>query len=688
MPKINLNVVIVCGSTKVDLTYFTELITESYRPNVQVQQQNGCTLTRTLVTSQQTAMLGDLISDHEQYSSANNGLKNQQTLENFELDICFWDMNPKEHLWSRLKALQLYEQANIFIMLYNADDKDSFEKLVSIHNDFNEQNQVGAYQVLVAIVNKDIANKSTRRIMKNDQIQDFLEQRGIPSFIECRLDNKKNVDLLDYHLRFIMNPAYNEYRTKKETAFLYRPLFQTLQNNKKKKNPKEQVDWVDRLYYLKPDYARLYKQRQKVLETTFNANSSQYKSSRIYQQTPLESSPPFNISITNERITPPQKEHAETQRQRPSHVPRHSVIDLQINKVTKEAIDKPKTQDLMTQDPGYESDQNNNNHNHKNSNGSNIEIDRLSKEFWNQPLRNVIDKKYLQTMQTSLAPPSPNNQSKIQRDRSFSTRLNKQFQHRSNPNLLLTCSADMKYSPNRESTKVVEKLKNQVKKSHAQICPYHARHSRSRSPRSTEEKVKPYPELNSYMSKNKTRKSLKPVKDSKPKISYGARNVDIDLLQLYSKDYDQFKTKLMERDQRIQQELKQQDNFYVAPSKFNKSQMEATLNISNLNNKGKIQAMTGVNMTEEQKMSYFKKLQQNYQNKGGQTHNTSSQSVPNLQKYQTDQSYLRYNGSNNYVHKNNHEKVYISRDFVPVEQHYHYKPEKDRGYGCNNCSIF
>jgi len=52
-----------------------------------------------------------------------------------------------------------------------------------------------------------------------------LEKRGIPSYIECRLDNKKNLDLLDYHLRFIMNPAYNEFRTKPETAFLYRPLF-------------------------------------------------------------------------------------------------------------------------------------------------------------------------------------------------------------------------------------------------------------------------------------------------------------------------------------------------------------------------------------------------------------------------------------------------------------------------------
>lgn len=61
--------------------------------------------------------------------------------------------------------------------------------------------------------------------MKHDDIQTFMEERGIPSFIEVRLDNKKNMDILDYHLKFLMNPSYNSYRQNKETAFLYRPLF-------------------------------------------------------------------------------------------------------------------------------------------------------------------------------------------------------------------------------------------------------------------------------------------------------------------------------------------------------------------------------------------------------------------------------------------------------------------------------
>jgi hypothetical protein len=54
-------------------------------------------------------------------------------------------MNPKEHLWSRLKAMELFETANIFLMVFNADDRDSYEKVQIVHNDFKECNKVGAY---------------------------------------------------------------------------------------------------------------------------------------------------------------------------------------------------------------------------------------------------------------------------------------------------------------------------------------------------------------------------------------------------------------------------------------------------------------------------------------------------------------------------------------------------------------
>lgn len=91
-----------------------------------------------------------------------------------EVDLSFWDLNPREHLWSRLKALQLYDKANIFIMLYNAEDRDSFDRLGSIYNDFKESNQVGAYCILVSVISADIIKKNIVKEIKKNEAEDFI----------------------------------------------------------------------------------------------------------------------------------------------------------------------------------------------------------------------------------------------------------------------------------------------------------------------------------------------------------------------------------------------------------------------------------------------------------------------------------------------------------------------------------
>lgn len=43
--------------------------------------------------------------NEEEHLNTKSSMDGDQNTETCELDICFWDMNPKEHLWSRLKAL-------------------------------------------------------------------------------------------------------------------------------------------------------------------------------------------------------------------------------------------------------------------------------------------------------------------------------------------------------------------------------------------------------------------------------------------------------------------------------------------------------------------------------------------------------------------------------------------------------
>lgn len=168
-------------------------------------------------------------------------------------------MNPKEHLWSRIKALELFENANIFLMVFNADDRDSYEKVQIIQNDFKECNKVGAYQVLVSVITQDIKLKRVPKAVKKQEVADYIDSKGIPSYLEVRLENGHNIDVLDKHLRFIMNPPANFEMTDADQEYLYKPLFEVITLGKKKikkmKKKKTGDQWVNRLYYNKPDYS-------------------------------------------------------------------------------------------------------------------------------------------------------------------------------------------------------------------------------------------------------------------------------------------------------------------------------------------------------------------------------------------------------------------------------------------------
>ncbi len=104
--------------------------------------------------------------------------------EKCDLELCFWTMNPKEQLWTRLKALQVYETANVFVMAYDLDDKESFEKLNSIHLDFKDSNALGAYTILIGIQTKDLGLKLTKRMIDKQEVRQFMGSRGIASYVE------------------------------------------------------------------------------------------------------------------------------------------------------------------------------------------------------------------------------------------------------------------------------------------------------------------------------------------------------------------------------------------------------------------------------------------------------------------------------------------------------------------------
>jgi hypothetical protein len=56
------------------------------------------------------------------------------------------------------------------------------------------------------VITQDIILRRTQKVIKKTEAQEFIDSRRIPSYCELRLEGKKNFDLLDKHLRYIMQP--------------------------------------------------------------------------------------------------------------------------------------------------------------------------------------------------------------------------------------------------------------------------------------------------------------------------------------------------------------------------------------------------------------------------------------------------------------------------------------------------
>ena len=106
---------------------------------------------------------------------------------------------------------------------------------------------------MVSIISQDMVLKKTEKQVKKAEARDFIQHAHIPSYIEVRLDNKKNVKLLDRHLRYILNPYLDSVQHHaEEKMILYKPLFEYISFKpvKKKYKKKEGGDnWVERLAY-------------------------------------------------------------------------------------------------------------------------------------------------------------------------------------------------------------------------------------------------------------------------------------------------------------------------------------------------------------------------------------------------------------------------------------------------------
>lgn len=252
LPKTSLTMLIT-GAQSTPRELFTQYLTAPFLPSVSVHHHNGCTLTRTVVDAPRAQTLFGKVgspspnamsfdeskSIGSRFSGSHYSGQRRVMSPRGDLDICFWELFPDEHLWNRVKALNLYEKANAMILLYNVDDAASFEALQPVIQDFCNYNEQSAYLLLIGVVSKDLWEKKTTRVVKKSTVARFMDEMGIPSYAEVFIEGPRpvNMDLINRHVKLIMASFLEHMKNgteKGSRTYLFKPIFEPLKLKVKK----------------------------------------------------------------------------------------------------------------------------------------------------------------------------------------------------------------------------------------------------------------------------------------------------------------------------------------------------------------------------------------------------------------------------------------------------------------------
>jgi hypothetical protein len=74
-----------------------------------------------------------------------------------QMSVDFWQVDSgKEDIWSKLKVIEIFEITNILLMVYECEDRSSFDSLDQVYKEFKENNTVGAYKMLISVVSPNV----------------------------------------------------------------------------------------------------------------------------------------------------------------------------------------------------------------------------------------------------------------------------------------------------------------------------------------------------------------------------------------------------------------------------------------------------------------------------------------------------------------------------------------------------
>ena len=62
------------------------------------------------------------------------------------------------------------------------------------------------YSILVSVISDEVVLKKRIKQVKKKEVRPFIEANGIHSYVEISFEHENNLELLDNHVKFVMNP--------------------------------------------------------------------------------------------------------------------------------------------------------------------------------------------------------------------------------------------------------------------------------------------------------------------------------------------------------------------------------------------------------------------------------------------------------------------------------------------------
>ncbi len=125
-----------------------------------------------------------------------------KTARKHSTEISFWEIQPLEHFWSKVKTANVYAEAHVLVLAFSTAYINSFKEIKSILVTFKKHNKMNANIIVLGLRPKD---PNAIRQVKMSTVRSLLRECGLYSYIEADVNTGDNIEFVEQQLKKYMH---------------------------------------------------------------------------------------------------------------------------------------------------------------------------------------------------------------------------------------------------------------------------------------------------------------------------------------------------------------------------------------------------------------------------------------------------------------------------------------------------